>query len=571
MGSVFNTLIDNELYGNADGTPANAHKAAITFYIALGCFGVSSSIMGPWLERHGPRKAGLLGATLFLLGNLTTALGIYLKQISLVYIGYGIFGGLGLGISYISPVSALQKWFPDRRGVAAGLAVSGFGAGSIVMAKVPDPLSAAVGLPLTFVILGLAYFLVMAVCAFVFRVPPPGYIVNGVNVWAIRVDVDEEANEVHSSENHDQGLSEITIDERQSSSQPNSCSRVFIENKGEAPAISSILHTLHPLQRSLNSQKSMDDFLVPPISPVSNTTTVLPSALNSASNSRRSSTHTAAMHASLDPSISMNLMDSLYSREFRLMYIMFLGNTMAGVVIISRLANIATDIFGHSKNSASTIVSINGGFNLLGRLLFASISDKIGRKSAYMVMLGCQAIALATLPVIMQESVDSAFLLTIWLLTSCYGGGFGCIPAFLCDMFGPSNIGPLHGVILTSWSLSSVGAGLLFTGVYNYLLENGYTIHDSFIYAVNLYWMLGCVCVGVLVAIFVRVDMLDRLLPSLPGEYFHARILRRIVRFGQFGIQKMTQEQEQQAWTNYVAHRQMEEEHALNSNEKGRI
>ncbi|KAF9092426.1 hypothetical protein BGX27_001798, partial [Mortierella sp. AM989] len=141
--SVFNALIDNALYATADGTPTTVHMAAITFYVALGCFGVASSVMGPWLERNGPRKAGLLGATLFLTGNLITALGIHLKLISLVYIGYGIFGGLGLGISYISPVSALQKWFPDRRGVAAGLAVSGFGAGSIVMAKIPDPLSAA--------------------------------------------------------------------------------------------------------------------------------------------------------------------------------------------------------------------------------------------------------------------------------------------------------------------------------------------------------------------------------------------------------------------------------------------
>jgi len=134
-------------------------------------------------------------------------------------------------------------------------------------------------------------------------------------------------------------------------------------------------------------------------------------------------------------------MDAFHSREFRLMYLMFLANTMAGVVIISRLANIMADIFGYSKSDASTIVSINGGFNLVGRLAFASLSDRIGRRNSFIIMLGSQVTILASLSVIMRTSTHWAFWMVTWILTSCYGGGFGCIPAFLCDMFGPSNIG----------------------------------------------------------------------------------------------------------------------------------
>ncbi|KAK3842467.1 MAG: major facilitator superfamily domain-containing protein [Linnemannia gamsii] len=566
--SVFNNLIDTTLYGPT----TNTHMAAITFYVALGCFGISSSIMGPWLERHGPRKAGLLGAALFLLGNLITALGVHVKQIALVYVGYGIFGGLGLGISYISPVSALQKWFPDRRGVAAGLAVSGFGAGSIVMAKIPDPLAAAVGLPMTFVVLGLFYFVVMVICALVFRIPPPGYVVNGLDVWAVRVD-DYDEDECSETRTHTEaeikelGLKSISIEH------PNLAAANHIlnnsSNHGTGAGIGSSnlqsLHPLHPLQQGqFGPRKSLDDAMSP-ISPISGTATIIPSAAISMT-SRRYSTRSGA-RTGYDPSISISLMDAFYSREFRLMYIMFLGNTMAGVVIISRLANIATDIFGHNKDTASTIVSINGGFNLVGRLVFASLSDRIGRKNSYMIMLGSQAIILASLPMIMETHCNWAFLTCIWILTSCYGGGFGCIPAFLCDMFGPSNIGPLHGVILTSWSLSSVGAGLLFTAIYNYLLDHGYTLHDSYIYSINMYWILAGAAIGLFMTLFVRTGIRDRLLPSVPGEFFHSRVFGRILRFGRFGLRWVSKEQEEVEWAAYVVQRQLEEEqgHGLHS------
>ncbi|KAF8947879.1 hypothetical protein BGZ52_007378 [Haplosporangium bisporale] len=84
---------------------------------------------------------------------------------------------------YIAVVSALQKWFPDRRGLAAGFAVCGFGAGSIVLAKIPQPLIESIGLPLTFVVLRCCYFVAMFLCAVVFRVPPPGFQVNGMDMY----------------------------------------------------------------------------------------------------------------------------------------------------------------------------------------------------------------------------------------------------------------------------------------------------------------------------------------------------------------------------------------------------
>lgn len=166
------------------GDPKSA-QAPVTFYIAVGMFGVSAASMGPWLERNGPKKALILSSSLFFLGNLLSSLAIYLKAIWLLYIGYGVIGGFGLGLGYISPVSPLQKWFPHKRGLAAGLAVCGFGAGSIAIGKVILPLIHSVGLSLTFVVLGSCYFIAMMSVALLFRIPPPGYSANSSSVDSI--------------------------------------------------------------------------------------------------------------------------------------------------------------------------------------------------------------------------------------------------------------------------------------------------------------------------------------------------------------------------------------------------
>ncbi|GJJ69544.1 MFS transporter, OFA family, oxalate/formate antiporter [Entomortierella parvispora] len=474
--SVFNDPIDGYIYGlvtnPATGKAAPpSHNAAITFYIAVGCFGISSAINGPWLERNGPKLAAILGATVFFLGNMIAAIGIYAKIMALLYFGYGVLGGAGLGLCYISPVSALQKWFPDHRGLAAGFAVCGFGAGSIILAKIPQPLIEAVGLPLTFVVLGCCYFVAMLFCAFVFRVPPPGFQVNGMDMYRNKVPAN-----------------------------------------GEAPAeVDAEAHA---------NEKAAQDYK--------------------------------------DPGVNMVLSSAIFSKEYRIMYVMFFGNSIAGLVVLSRLANIVMDIFGKDGATAATIVAINGGFNLGGRLFFSTVSDKLGRKNSFFVMLLSQVVILATLPVIMERQVYWAFLLVIWILTACYGGGFGCIPAFLCDMFGPSNIGALHGIILTAWSLAGVGGGLLFTQIYNQLLLTGYTVKDAVVYSANLHWILAVACVGFLFLLFVGTNIHDRLLPQVKGEFMRLRIFGRLVRIGTFGVRWVSPEEEASEWEAYVDSRHKE-------------
>ncbi|KAJ1972401.1 hypothetical protein H4R35_004698, partial [Dimargaris xerosporica] len=110
--SIYNKPLDKAVNGSE-----TRGLAPITFYIAVGVFGLSSAINGPFLERYGPQLGSVIATTFVFAGHLLTALAVHTKQMWLVYVGYGVIGGFGLGFCYISPVSALQKWFPDHRGL----------------------------------------------------------------------------------------------------------------------------------------------------------------------------------------------------------------------------------------------------------------------------------------------------------------------------------------------------------------------------------------------------------------------------------------------------------------------
>lgn len=158
------------------GTPI-----AVIFSIAIVMLGLSAAFGGVWMERNGPRKAMVLSAVFWVTGFLVAALGVHLGLLWLVYVGYGVIGGTGLGIGYISPVSTLIKWFPDRPGLATGLAIMGFGGGALVAAPLTqlllgfyatEPVDALVPTLLT---LAAIYAVLMSAGAAVIRLPAPGW------------------------------------------------------------------------------------------------------------------------------------------------------------------------------------------------------------------------------------------------------------------------------------------------------------------------------------------------------------------------------------------------------------
>jgi MFS family permease len=152
------------------------------FFIFLGC---SAAIWGGWLEHAGPRKAGVVSALCWCGGLLISALGVYTHQIWLMWIGSGVIGGIGLGLGYISPVSTLIKWFPDKRGMATGMAIMGFGGGAMVGAPLATALMShfatpdSVGVWQSFVVMAVIYFIFMIGGALAYRVPPTGWKPEG--------------------------------------------------------------------------------------------------------------------------------------------------------------------------------------------------------------------------------------------------------------------------------------------------------------------------------------------------------------------------------------------------------
>ncbi|WP_159949434.1 OFA family MFS transporter [Rhizobium sp. 18065] len=152
------------------------------FFVLLGS---SAAIWGGWLERAGPRKAGFVSACCWCGGILVAALGVLTHQLWLMWLGAGVIGGIGLGLGYISPVSTLIKWFPDRRGMATGMAIMGFGGGAMIGAPLANLLmthfrtDSSVGVWQTFVVMAAVYFVFMMGGAFGYRIPPAGWRPEG--------------------------------------------------------------------------------------------------------------------------------------------------------------------------------------------------------------------------------------------------------------------------------------------------------------------------------------------------------------------------------------------------------
>jgi MFS family permease len=184
--SVFN-LPMSKLIGITQSAPDDWKLTELgwIFSIAIFVLGFSAAIFGRWVEEGGPRQAMFASAVCWAAGFLISAVGVYVHNIWIIYFGYGLVGGIGLGLGYISPVSTLIKWFPDRPGMATGMAIMGFGGAAFIASPLSVWLmsrfstSTHVGVAETFIVLGLVYFVFMMVGAFIVRLPAPGWLPEG--------------------------------------------------------------------------------------------------------------------------------------------------------------------------------------------------------------------------------------------------------------------------------------------------------------------------------------------------------------------------------------------------------
>lgn len=328
-----------------------------TFTTALVLLGLSAAFGGPWVERRGPRVAATAAALFFGIGLLIGGTGLALKQSVLVFLGMGIIGGIGCGLGYIAPVSTLVKWFPDRRGMATGMAIMGFGGGAFIAASLNAYFIAHVGVAETVAGWGAVYLIVMLAGARILRRPPEGFKPAG---WT-------------------------------------------------APAITHRMIT--------------------------------------------------------DRSVSRN--QAVRTSQFYLLWAILFINVTAGIGILAQASPMIQDLFTKSAAEAAFIVSIISIFNAGGRFLWASSSDYIGRRNTYTLFFVVQFFLFLLIPRLAASGNWAIFLASLFIVFTMYGGGFATIPAFLADIFGPENVGAIHGATLTAWSAAAVVGPVIITELSN--------------------------------------------------------------------------------------------------------
>ncbi|HYD34025.1 MAG TPA: OFA family MFS transporter, partial [Methylophilaceae bacterium] len=385
------------------------------FFVFLGS---SAAIWGGWLEHAGPRKAGFVAAVCWCGGLLISALGIYTHQLWLMWLGSGVIGGIGLGLGYISPVSTLIKWFPDRRGMATGMAIMGFGGGAMIGSPLADSLMryfatpTSVGVWETFVVLALGYFVFMMVGAFSYRVPPTGW--KPAN-W----------NPPPSS-----GSSMITT------------RHVHLKNAHKTP-------------------------------------------------------------------------------QFWLLWAALCLNVSAGIGVIGMASPMLQEIFGGkligldlqynelNPDQLTQIAAIAAGFigllslfNIMGRFMWASFSDYIGRKATYFTFFTLGFILYATAPWAGHTGNLGLYVALFCIILTMYGGGFATIPAYLADMFGTQMVGAIHGRILTAWAAAGVLGPVLVNYINEYQINQG--VPKSEAYDTTMYVLAGLLIVGFVCNLLVR-------------------------------------------------------------------
>jgi MFS family permease len=379
--STFNKPINTILNAGAD---AWMKAPYITFSTALILLGLSAAFGGPWVERNGPRKTAACAAGFFCSGLVIGAIGLSTASPWLVFLGMGLVCGIGCGLGYIAPVSTLVKWFPDRRGMATGFAVMGFGGGAFVAGKLNVFLIDRIGIVNGLVSLAAAYLVLMLAGAFIIRPAP-----------------------------------------------------------------------------------------------------------------------TAAAKRTSESSLTRN--QALSTPQFWLMWGILFINVTAGIGILAQASPMMQDIFGKTALEAAAVVSIVSLFNAGGRIFWATVSDTIGRRYTYITFFVLQAALFLLIPQLAHSASWLFFELSLFVIFTMYGGGFATIPAFLADMFGPNNVGAIHGAVLTAWSAAAIVGPVIIT----YLSDKAKAAlpagaSKAYAYDLPLEILAGFLAVGFILTISVR-------------------------------------------------------------------
>ena len=392
-----------------------SHTAiGIIFSLAIVMLGLSAALFGSWVDRNGPRRAVLASTACWVSGFVIGSVGIFTEQLWLLYLGYGVVGGIGLGIGYIAPVSTLMKWFPDRPGMGTGMAIMGFGVGAMMAtplssffmnlynggAPADGEVHSGSSVGLLFLTLAALYLCMMLFSAWIVRVPAPDWAPEGFD-------------------------------------------------------------------SSQQGQKK-----------------------NVSQNNVRVNT-------------------AMKTPQFWLLWVVLFVNVTAGIGILEQANAFVRDFFRDGDGNSAVALAAAAGFvaflsltNTLGRFVWASTSDKIGRKPIYTIYLGLGALLYFSLATWGNSSM-ALFIVLAGIILSFYGGGFSTAPAYLRDLFGTFQVGAIHGRLLTAWAAAGVAGPLIVNAFLDAAGGEPGTLTAGD-YRPALYTMVALLVVGFIANLLVR-------------------------------------------------------------------
>ncbi|QEY24915.1 L-lactate MFS transporter [Neisseria animalis] len=406
--SVFNAPL-TKVIGITESAPDDWRLTTVgwIFSIALAVLGASAALFGTWMERVGPRKAMFVAACCFALGFVVSALGVSTHNLVLLYLGNGVIGGVGLGLGYIGPVSTLMKWFPDKPGMATGLAIMGFGGGAMLASPLSVALmnhfadASSVGVAETFWVLAVFYFALMMFGAFTIRVPAEGWKPEG-----------------------------------------------YVAPKAGGKLVSS---------NHVNVNRAMK------------------------------------------------------TPQFWLLFWVLCLNVTAGIGVLGQASVMIQELFSEASvgrqaaigaGAAAGFVSLLSLFNMGGRFVWSSVSDKIGRKNTYTVFFVLGSLLYFAVPSIGGSGNKVWFVAGFCVIMSMYGGGFAAIPAYLKDLFGTYQVGAIHGRLLLAWSTAAVIGPVLVNYIRQSQIDSGVPAAQA--YSVTMYIMAALLLLGLLCNLCVK-------------------------------------------------------------------
>ncbi|WP_298878283.1 OFA family MFS transporter [uncultured Polaribacter sp.] len=355
------------------------------FKIAILLLGLSAAFLGRWVEKVGPKISGTTAGLFYGIGILGSGLAVQMESLWLFYLCYGVIGGIGLGLGYITPVSTLVKWFPDRRGLATGMAIMGFGFAALIFGPVMAKLFETVGVSNAFYILGVIYMVLILSSARYIERPPEGYAPAGYK--------EGEGGKIKED------ISNITANE------------------------------------------------------------------------------------------------SLQSPRFYYIWIMMFINISCGIAIISAASPMMQEKLSYTPMQAAAIVGFIGVFNGLGRIMWSTLSDYLGRANTFILFFAFQILAFYFLPKI---GVESVFLIVLFTVITMYGGGFATLPAFLGDLFGTKQLGAIHGMVLAAWGL----AGVIGPTIYDMVKEQTGSLDTTLVIFAGLF------VIALIVSIMMKISII---------------------------------------------------------------